>query len=159
MIATNISHAPWARNKTDHEQIFIPLFTIYKQYSYHTGLLLVPNSTLFGWGLQGHPSLFPLSDILLSTLPLFPSQPKRATCSGRSSSFSLSWHLDIFLHRKYQNFKLFYMFVCFLSSPLDPQIRPCHSIYHCKPVPSTVLDTKFMLSKLFEWLHEWTRIF
>ena len=38
------------------------------------------------------------------------------------------------------NYFITCLLVCFLSSPLDPQIRPHQFIYHCKPVPSTMPD-------------------
>ena len=75
--------------------------------------------------------------------------------SSGPSSGVLLWCLHNFLDRKH---RICQWFVCFLSSPLNPQVGPGCFIFHCKPLPaSTVSGTKLMLTKLTAWLSEQTR--
>lgn len=132
-----------------------PLFTICKQYSNHTGLILVPKSTLSRVCFRAHIS-FPLSGILLSSLPLFPPEPKSGVLR---EIFSAILFYDPLISSFPENTTVLSYFICFLSSPLDPQISPCPSIHHWKPVTSRAPDTWLMLSKFIKWLNERTRIF
>lgn len=78
---------------------------------------------------------------------------RRATSSGPSSGvlFMVPSYLP---WRKAPQLSM----ICFLlSSPLNPQVSPCHFIFHCKPVPEQVSGTKLMLTKLTAWLSEQTR--
>lgn len=75
MTATHTNHAPGDRSHAGQEWPFIPLFTICKQYFNHTGLISVPKSTLSRVCFRAH-IWFPLSGILLSSLPFFPPEPK-----------------------------------------------------------------------------------
>ena len=74
----------------------------------------------------------------------------RATSSGPSSGV-LFMVLSYLPWRKAPQLSM----ICFLSSsPLNPQVSPCHFIFHCKPVPEQCLaQNGCSLNSLHDWVN------
>ena len=122
-----LSHSSPCASNTPTTQDFFQFLTV----SFLCGCFrAIPHSSPFVWNSPLHSTTLPTS---ASELPVQGDLPSAVLFHGTLVP-SFTENTTIL------NYFITCLLVCFLSSPLDPQIRPHQFIYHCKPVPSTMPD-------------------